>query len=216
MQLKDYYKILEVEPLATQQEIKRSFRRLALKYHPDKNAGNHLAEAQFKEVQEAYEILSDPEQRKEYNYKRWHLRSLGKSYASRPLTPTAIVEECRALKTYIDSMSIFRIDYDAVSQHIRQLITPNAIGILKEFNDKPTNHEIIHTILKAANPLPLRYFIPITSLLLQIEEADPAVQELVLRHVREKKIHEKWDIYKWILMIIITTLLIWLMIEFGR
>ena len=51
MQLKDYYKILEVEPLASPQEIKKSFRRLALKYHPDKNAGNQLAEAQFKEVQ---------------------------------------------------------------------------------------------------------------------------------------------------------------------
>jgi molecular chaperone DnaJ len=216
MQLKDYYKILEVEPLASPQEIKKSFRRLALKYHPDKNAGNQLAEAQFKEVQEAYETLSDPNLRKEYNYKRWHLRSLGKSYSSQPLTPIAILEECRALKTYIDSMSIFRVDYDAVSQHIRQLITPSAIGILKEVNDKPTNHEIIHTILMAANLLPLRYFIPITMLLLQIEEADPAMQELVRSHVREKKIHEKWNIYKWFLMIIITTLLLWLMIEFGR
>jgi molecular chaperone DnaJ len=216
MQLKDYYKILEVAPLATQQEIKKSFRRLALKYHPDKNAGNHLAEAQFKEIQEAYEVLSDPDQRKEYNYKRWHLRSLGKSYSSQPLTPTAILEECRALKTYIDSISIFRIDYDAVSQYIRQLINPNTIGILKQVNDKPTNHEIIHTLLQAANPLPLRYFIQITALLLEIGNDDPAALELVRRCVREKKIHAKWDIYKWIIMVIITTLLIWLMIEFGR
>lgn len=215
MQLKDYYKILEVEPQATPQEIKKSFRRLALKYHPDKNAGNHLAEAQFKEIQEAYEILSDADQRKEYNYKRWHLRSLGKSYASKPLTPTAILEECRALKTYIDSMSIFRIDYDAVSQHIRQLITPGAIGILQQFNDQPTNHEIIQTLLKAANPLPLRYFTPITTFLLQIDGSEQ-VQLMVKRYVREKNMHEKWDAYKWIVMIILTTLLIWLMIEFGR
>jgi molecular chaperone DnaJ len=215
MQLKDYYKILEVEPVATPQEIKKSFRRLALKFHPDKNADNHLAEARFKEIQEAYEILSDPDQRKEYNYKRWHLRSLGGSYANRPLNPNAILEESRALKTYIDSMSIFSVDYNSVSQHIRQIISTSSIGILREFNDEQINHEIIKTLLMAARPLPLRYLIPITELLLQIS-ADEEIRELVRLHVRDKKWHEKWDIYKWILMVIITTLLIWLMIEFGR
>jgi molecular chaperone DnaJ len=216
MQLKDYYKILDVSPTASPQEIKKSFRRLALKFHPDKNAGNPLSEAQFKEIQEAYEILSDPGQRKEYNYKRWHLRSLGKSYTQQALTPTAILEECLALKTYIDSMSIFRIDYDLVSQYIRQVITPNSIGILNQFNDRSANHEIVHTLLKVASPLPVRYFIPITALLMQIDPTDPGMQNLISRSVREKKMHAKWDIYKWIVMIIITTLLTWLIIEFGR
>ena len=216
MQLKDYYKILETEPQATQQEIRKSFRRLALKYHPDKNIGNHLAEAQFKEIQEAYEVLSDADQRKEYNYKRWHLRSLGKSYTEQALTPAAILEECRALKTYIDSMSIFRIDYDAVSQHIRQLLSANTIGILQQSDDKFINIEIIQTLLNAAKPLPYRYFVPITDLLLQIGGPDQGTRELVARYLRDKKLHEQWDIYKWIVMIIITTLLLWLMIEFGR
>src|SRR5687768_11850862 len=192
MQLKDYYKTLEVPPTATTQEIKKSFRRLALKFHPDKNQGAPLAEAQFKEIQEAYEVLSDPDQRKEYNYKRWHLRSIGQAYTERPLTPAAILEECGALKLYIDSMSIFRIDYDAVSQHIRHLITPGAIGILHEFKDAHTNHEIVQTLLRASRPLPLRYLIPITYLLLQIGGSDPAIQELVRHYIREKKIHEKW------------------------
>lgn len=216
MQLKDYYKILEVAPQATPQEIKKSFRRLALQFHPDKNEGDHLAEAQFKEIQEAYEILSDPDQRKEYNYKRWHLRSLGKSYTQQPLTPVAILEECRALKTYVDSMSIFRLDFDAVSQHLRQIISPNAVGILNQYNDQLANNEIILTLLKAANPLPLRYFIPITEILLQIKGKDTGMHTIVDRHVREKKLHEIWDKYKWVVMIIVTTLLIWLMIEFGK
>ena len=216
MQLKDYYKTLEVEPVATQQEIKKSFRRLALKFHPDKNAGNPIAEAQFKEIQEAYEILSDPEQRKEYNYKRWHLRSIGQTYSERPLTPAAILEECRALKLYIDSMSIFRVDYDLVSRHIRQLINSSSIGILQQFNDTATNLEIVKTVIQASRPLPLRYFLPISQLLLQLAGPEPAAAGLVQSHIREKRIHEKWDIYKWVLMLIITTLLIWLMIEFGK
>lgn len=216
MQLKDYYKTLEVAPAATQQEIKKSFRRLALQFHPDKNAGNHLAEARFKEIQEAYEILSDPEQRKEYNYKRWHLRSIGKAYSERPLTPDAILEECRALKLYVDSMSIFRIDYDLVSQHIRQLISSSSIGILQQFNDTGTNREIVKTLIQACRPLPLRYFIPISKQMLQLGDSDHAIAAMVQNHLREKRLHEKWDIYKWILMLIITTLLIWLMIEFGK
>jgi molecular chaperone DnaJ len=216
MQLKDYYKILEVAPLASQQEIKKSFRRLALKFHPDKNEGNHLAEAQFREIQEAYEILSDPVLRKEYNYKRWHLRSLGKNFEQASLTPTAILEECRAIKTYVDSMSIFRLNYDAVSQHIRQIVTPNAIGILHQFNDKPTNNEIVLTLLKAANALPFRYFMPIISILLQIRDTDSGVQTTVDRYVREKKLHETWDKYKWVVVLLITTLIIWLMVEFGN
>ena len=216
MQLKDYYKILEVAPVATPQEIKKSFRRLALKFHPDKNAGNHLAETQFKEIQEAYEVLSDPQQRKEYNYKRWHLRSIGQSFSEQPLTPDAFLEESRALKLYIDSMSIFRIDYEVVSRHIRQLINPSAIGILREQNDMAINREIVRLLLQASKPLPLRYLIPITEILLQLGEGDIEVQELVNRYKRDKKIHEKWDIYKWIVMVIITTLLLWLMFEFGN
>ena len=51
---KDYYKILEVTSAATSVEIKKSYRRLALQYHPDKNFGNQLYEAKFKEIQEAY------------------------------------------------------------------------------------------------------------------------------------------------------------------
>lgn len=216
MQLKDYYKTLEVAPVATQQEIKKSFRRLALKFHPDKNAGNPIAEAQFKEIQEAYEILSDPEQRKEYNYKRWHLRSIGQAYSERPLSPDAILEECRALKLYIDSMSIFRIDYDLVSRHIRQLVNSSTIGILQQFNDTATNREIVQTLIQASRPLPLRYFLPVSQLLVQLGSADPAITGMVQSHIREKSIHEKWDTYKWVVMLIITTLLIWLMIEFGK
>jgi len=67
MEFKDYYKILGVEKSATKEEISKAFRKLAVKYHPDKNPNNKAAEEKFKEITEAHEVLSDPEKRKKYD-----------------------------------------------------------------------------------------------------------------------------------------------------
>ena len=67
MEYKDYYKILEVDRNASEKDIKRAYRRLARKYHPDVNPGDKDAEQRFKEINEANEVLSDPEKRKKYD-----------------------------------------------------------------------------------------------------------------------------------------------------
>jgi curved DNA-binding protein len=67
MDFKDYYKILGVERNASAEDIKKAYRKLAVKYHPDKNAGNKEAEEKFKEINEANEVLGNPEKRKKYD-----------------------------------------------------------------------------------------------------------------------------------------------------
>jgi curved DNA-binding protein len=73
MEYKDYYKILGVDRNANKDEIKRAYRKLALKTHPDRNPGDKKAEEKFKDINEAYQVLSDPEKRARYD-------QLGESY----------------------------------------------------------------------------------------------------------------------------------------
>lgn len=70
---KDFYQILGVSKGVTDAELKKTYRKLARKYHPDSNSGNAAAEAKFKEISEAYSVLSDPEQRAEYD----QIRAMG-------------------------------------------------------------------------------------------------------------------------------------------
>lgn len=74
MDYKDYYKILGVSKNASEKEIKSAFRKLAQKYHPDKNPGDKAAEEKFKDINEAYEVLGDAQKRAKYD-------QLGASYA---------------------------------------------------------------------------------------------------------------------------------------
>jgi len=67
MEYKDYYKVLGVSRSASQDEIKKAFRKLAVKYHPDKNQGDKAAEEKFKEISEAYEVLGNADSRKKYD-----------------------------------------------------------------------------------------------------------------------------------------------------
>jgi len=64
---KDYYEVLGLQKGASEDEIKKAFRKLALKYHPDKNKGNKEAEEKFKEINEAYQVLSDPQKKANYD-----------------------------------------------------------------------------------------------------------------------------------------------------
>ena len=79
----DYYKILGVKKDDDIKEIKKAYHRLAVKYHPDKNPGDKNAEEVFKDISEAYEILSDPQKRK--NYDMFGRKSIGSNFTVDPM-----------------------------------------------------------------------------------------------------------------------------------
>jgi hypothetical protein len=113
-------------------------------------------------------------------------------------------------------MNVFHIPYDAVSLHIRQLLTDQAIQLLHEYNDAAVNRHIVQQLLTAATPLPQRYFIPIANLLLQVAANDVTTQSSIHQALREKKQRHAWDSYKWVLVVVVTLLICWLIYWVGK
>ncbi len=79
---KDYYKILGVSETAGAAEIKKAYRKLAQQHHPDRNPGDRVAEERFKEIQQANEVLSDPEKRREYDIRRKNPFGFGEGFTT--------------------------------------------------------------------------------------------------------------------------------------
>ena len=216
MYLKDYYKTLEVAPVATELEIKKAFRRLALKYHPDKNEDNTFATVHFRELQEAYEILSDKQQREEYNYKRWYARSLGKPFQASFKTPSPILSECRRLAEYVASTNIFQVDFDGLSYHIRQLLNDNNIAILQQYNERPVNQQVAQYIMDASKSLPFHYIPPIKELLLRVSDKDSAMTNNILLFSKQRQQNESWNKYRFLAVTFATLVLCWIIYRLSK
>lgn len=96
MSKKDYYELLGVSRQATKDDIKKAYRKLAMKYHPDKNPGDKVAEDKFKDISEAYEILSDDQKKNvydQYGHSAFDSGGMGGGFHSQDFNPHSIFEE---------------------------------------------------------------------------------------------------------------------------
>ena len=211
MQPKDYYKILNVVPNCGQPEIRKAFRSLALKYHPDKNNGDAQKAAMFREVQEAYEVLSDPKSREEYNYKRWYTRSVGKSFREQAITPEQIWAESRRLADYLATVNNMHIDFDILSSRIRSILSAENITILLQANEIQFNEKIVRSILKSSASLPASYAQPIYLLLKKVAIDNPTLLADIKQCSDEKSTSEVWRKHTGWMVIAVTLLICWLM-----
>jgi len=111
MSKRDYYDVLGVAKTATDQELKSAYRRLAVRYHPDKNPNDETAEEKFKEAAEAYTVLSDGEQRRRYD--RFGHAGVSSGAALTGVRPVSVAsktssETCLASVTYSEAAAQVR------------------------------------------------------------------------------------------------------------
>jgi curved DNA-binding protein CbpA len=216
MHLKDYYRILELEPSATLVEIKKAYRKLALQYHPDKNNNDPYATAQFSEIKEAYEVLTNPSKKEYYLQQRWYDQSIGKRKTQDSITPVTILLQALELERYVSVLDVFRMDKEGLKQYILSLLADSTIEQLKKFNETEITRQINTVILKTMTPLPKLYTNDIITQLYKLS-GDDVICNRELENFSEKTVKKsRRERYSLIVIITATIILCLLIYLAGR
>jgi molecular chaperone DnaJ len=206
--LKDYYKILELSPQATVSEIKKNFRRLALRYHPDTNHGNRYAEAWYREIHEAYETLTNSMLRESYLQERWLLKSQGKPFAdTMPVTPPFILKQVLELLDQVKNMDHFRMSHIALQQQILLCLRDENIEALLAFNDSVITLQVIENVIAALFPLEFPLLHKIIIQLHKLSRLNSHNTRLIDQYYRNRKTQYVWEKYQGIIILLITIVL---------
>jgi curved DNA-binding protein CbpA len=216
MKPKDYYKILNVSSTASQLDIKKSYRKLAMKYHPDKNFDDKLSETKFKEIQEAYHVLSDSRRRQQYNFKRYDQQhGLDKKPSSDASTPYAILQKSAQLRKKVIGMDPHRIDRDTLYGKIQLILSVHNQTILKTSNDQPTNRLIVEELLNASEPLEYKHAKQVCTQLGSLAGTDGTLQQKINDFRRNHQLKHYWNRYHIVVAIVAAVLFCLLIFELS-
>ena len=138
-------------------DIKKAYRTLAVKYHPDKNPDNVWSEAQFKEVNEAYSVLGNSTKRAKYDDDRWLAGMGNKTSYNDAVTPLWLKNVCVELNSSLAKMDTYRMSQRTLQAYILLILEDAHLGILIQEDDTQTNNAIINELLKATAKLELKY-----------------------------------------------------------
>ena len=211
MSQKNYYQLLHVSPQATAQEIKAAYRKLAFKYHPDRYKGNVVNEALFKEINEAYSVLSNPEKRKFYNasiaLNNYHY----KPKQSTPVTAHTILQYATKLKTFVERSNVLTINQDLIFHKVQTLLSEHHLNILLLENNKTLTSQFIQQILFCLQPLTAESIQPLLVPLQKLAAGNEALQNEIQNFYQQKKGEAFWQRYKMVAVILVAILLCLLM-----
>lgn len=206
-QLKDHYKTLGISANATTQEIKKAYRSLALQYHPDKNQDNTYSAAIFREIQEAYDTLSDPRQKIAYDNAAM-LHNMGvKTKAAEKITPEWIMKESIRLQQYMRTVDTYRMSHQSLQEYIQLLLSDAHISILHEYADEKISTSITSSILASIQYLDEPYYTTIISRLLRVANGNNDLLQNIHAHAAQHQQQLGWKKTVPYVILIVTALL---------
>jgi molecular chaperone DnaJ len=205
--MKDYYKILEIDVSATLQEIKKSYRRLAQQYHPDKNMQDPYAAAAFTEIKEAYEVLTDPGKKEYYLEQRWFQQSQGKKKHRDNSTPVSILKNVLEFDRHLSKLDVHRMNKEGLYNYLmNELLPEDVIQTLNVFNDTSINEKIVHLVLKNIFIIPAVYTETFSTRLNKINtgaEVKKDIIEIISRYNHQQLRNRYQPVYIFIIVLIL-------------
>lgn len=214
--LKDYYQILGIAPVAGTEEIKKAYRALAFKYHPDQNPDSPFAEAQFKEIQEAYSIVSNKAKRQKYDEERWLSGMSNRARDKQEISPQWILHECRKMSKHMMHIDTYRMSHRSLSEYIFLLLSDAHMAVLQQQETNEINEDIIKEVLISTKNLQYQYIPDIADRLKILAKGNNDVIEFINLSIKERRKANSWDKYMPLFVIIITLLLCAVMYVYAR
>jgi len=210
--LKDHYRTLGINPGATTEEVRKSYRRLAMAYHPDRHAEDHASAAHFREIKEAYETLTDPVKKEAYLQMRWLAKSMGQDAGrSEPLTGFSILRDAISLERLAASLDPYRNGDAELMLHLRCILSDEAVGILQKEEDPAIVTGIAENLLKCGRILRLPEARELCDMLNRFLPRDHPTRSDMSRYLSARESQAAWE--RWKIPVFLTaTLLICILI----
>ena len=200
---KDYYRILNIKSSASAGEIKSAYRKLAMKYHPDRNAGDALSAAIFSDVAEAYNILSDATLRRQYNEER-HLTA-AQEYERPVETMEKLIQRITEINKRVATADPFRFNKDALLYTIKQLF-PSDVNLLLDVNQHLLE-QFLEKIIISAERLPSHQTKQLITLLQPYYKKHEWLQQKLTALIYKQQKEERWEKNKIALAVLIAVIL---------
>ena len=208
MSVKDYYAILQIPPHASLPEIKNAYRRLAKLYHPDKSGNDPAATARFKNICEAYEVLSSAGKKNQYLQDRWYAKASGQSFEEvSTATATDILKQCLQLNRQVSSMDPFRINRESIAKMIVQVLSDEAIDTLRAEGSPAMTEQVFELLLPCVEILGHPAQAPVMAQLYKLAGNDTNLQIPIHRVLHQSKMQSRWNKAKPLLALLVTALL---------
>ena len=159
--MKNHYKILGVAFNASYDDIKVAYRKLALRFHPDKNYGDRRSEEAFKEINASYEVLSDSKKRSDYDfyYRKYYQNSTAQTFQKKETiyTPTLLLRKIKDIKEYANFSYNALIYHKEIFSMLKDALSSGNLDMLIKTDEKEVNLQIIMEVEQCCSKLPYPY-----------------------------------------------------------